>query len=70
MKEPKDGKWYDWNAFVNWASLNNLTSDYDEDWITWWECWKAGYSDAMSRKESRNSTVPGHSRPGTIHKEQ
>ena len=45
-KKPKNADWYDWEAFERWADITGI-GDAKNDWIAWWECWKAAYSIAM-----------------------
>jgi len=46
-EKPKDGNWYGWDVFEKWADENGI-GDHFDDWDTWWECWKSGYSAAMN----------------------
>lgn len=45
---PKDTESYGWKEFVTWALKNGIELKYEDDWMTLWECWKAGYCAAMS----------------------
>lgn len=40
-QKPKDHETYGWNEFEVWAN-DNVIGDQEEDWISWWECWRSG----------------------------
>ncbi len=48
MDKPEDADWYDWDAFVAWADKQGISLEDEEDFLPWWDCWKAGYSVAMN----------------------
>ena len=45
---PSDGEYYGWKAFERWANDNGIQDDPD-DWVPWWECWKAGYKAGVNQ---------------------
>lgn len=46
-EKPEDAEWYGWGKFEDRANAEGY-GDYFEDWLNWWECWKAGYIAAMN----------------------
>lgn len=46
-KKPVDGDFYGWRAFERWGDKEGIGVE-TEDWMAWWECWKAGYNYAMN----------------------
>ena len=33
--------------FRTWAEENGVGLEYEDDWGVWWECWRAGYMQAV-----------------------
>lgn len=44
--EPQDRP--EWTAFVAWATANDVSLEYEDDWHPWWECFFAGVCHAMN----------------------
>jgi hypothetical protein len=42
-KTPIQAEYFGWTSFVAWAKENGVDLDYEEDWLIWWQCWKAGF---------------------------
>ena len=47
-KEPSNGYYYNWRDFCKFAEENGISLECEEDYLDWWECWKAGYISAMN----------------------
>jgi hypothetical protein len=40
---PLNAEFFGWHQFEEWANENGV-GKAEDDWLAWWECWKAGYS--------------------------
>ena len=47
-EETPEKEKYNWNKFAEYANRVGISLDYEDDYGTWWDCWKEGYVCAIS----------------------
>lgn len=43
MNEPVDAANYNWTGFVEFAEGEGINLENEDDYMSWWDCWKAGF---------------------------
>ncbi len=39
-----DQLYYNWDTFAQYAEKHGINLKFVEDYLPWWECWKAGHN--------------------------